>query len=96
MPKALTVTLDSHQHEMFTEMRDHHPKPHMRERAAALLKVAAGSPGYVVAEDGLLQPRRPETLYTWVHRYAEQGLGGLYIQLGRGRKAAFSPSVRDG
>lgn len=96
MPKALCLPLSEPQREMFEAMRDHHPKPHMRERAAALLKVAAGRAGYHVAEDGLLKPRKADTIYTWIHRYEEQGLGGLYIRDGRGRKPAFSPSAPDG
>lgn len=95
MPKALSVALSDPQREMFEAMRDCHPKPHMRERAAALLKIAGGRAGYAVAEDGLLKPRKRDTVYTWVHRYEEQGLGGLYIRDGRGRKPAFSPSALD-
>ncbi len=96
MPKALELPLTAEQREMFEAMPDCHPKPYLRERAAALLKIAAGQAGYQVAENGLLKPRKADTVYQWVHRYQDQGLGGLYIQPGRGRKPAFSPSARDG
>jgi len=43
----------------------------------------------------LLKRRDPDSVYTWLNRYGEQGFAGLVIQPGRGRKPAFSPSVRD-
>lgn len=73
------------------ELRDHAPKPYLRERAAALLKVADGTPAAVVARQGLLRRRQPMTLYHWLDRYVEAGLAGLEIRPGRGRKPAFSP-----
>jgi hypothetical protein len=73
------------------QLRDHAPQPYLRERAAALLKVADGTPASVVAEHGLLRRRQPMTLYEWLDRYAEAGLAGLKIRPGRGRKPAFSP-----
>jgi transposase len=73
------------------QLRDHAPKPYLRERAAALLKVADGIPAAVVAQQGLLRRRQPMTLYDWLDRYAEAGLSGLKIRPGRGRKPAFSP-----
>ena len=73
------------------DLRDHSPKPYLRERAAALLKVADGTPASVVAEHGLLRPRQPMTLYDWLDRYEAAGLAGLKIRPGRGRKPAFSP-----
>jgi hypothetical protein len=42
--------------------RDRHPEPYLRERAAALLKVAAGQGPRSVALGGLLRPRRPDTV----------------------------------
>ena len=95
MPKALSLTLDAAQRDTLTDMRDYHPLPHMRERAAALLKIADGMVAYQVAQTGLLKRRRRDTVYTWVHRYTHQGLGALYIQPGRGRKPAFSPSLHN-
>jgi transposase len=73
--------------------RDHHPKPYVRERAAALLKVAAGASMRQVAAHGLLKPRHEEALSRWVHAYRARGLAGLLIAKGRGRKPAFSPSA---
>lgn len=67
------------------------PKPYERERAAALLKVAAGMPVPQVAREGLLRPRKPSTVYTWIRRFRHGGLAALAIRPGRGRKPAFSP-----
>jgi transposase len=42
----------------------------------------------------LLKHRRPDTVYEWVRRYRAEGIGGLAVKPGRGRKPAFSPSAR--
>ncbi|HEX6818459.1 MAG TPA: helix-turn-helix domain-containing protein [Ktedonobacterales bacterium] len=44
-----------------------------------------------VPRTGLLQPRKVETVCRWVARYRAQGLAGLSMRPGRGRKPAFSP-----
>lgn len=94
MPRPLNLDLSPDERICLEQLRDHHPRPHMREKAAALLKVAGGRPGRRVARDGLLQPRKPETLYRWVHLYRTEGIAGLRVRAGRGRKPAFSPSLR--
>jgi transposase len=71
------------------------PKPHLRERAAALLKIADGHSAAAVARSGLLRPRQPDTIYRWVQRYRAGGIAGLADRPGRGRKPAFSPSSRE-
>jgi transposase len=53
--------------------------------------VAHGQTITAVAAQGLLKSRKHETLRTWLDRYLEQGLAGLKIKSGRGRKAAFFP-----
>ena len=87
-----TVALTPEQHEALCRCRDTSPKPYQRERAAALLKIAAGASATAVARRGLLRPRRPETVYQWVQRFVAHGVAGLLtIRPGRGRKPAFSP-----
>ena len=71
------------------------PRPYLRERAAAILKVAAGQSPRQVALHGLLRERDPDTVYAWLDRYLAEGLPGLHIRGGRGRKPAFSPSAGD-
>ncbi len=73
-----------------------HPKPYMRERATGILKVAEGQSVRQVALQGLPRPRCPETVAEWIRRYQDQGLAGLLVQSGRGRKPAFFPSTRHG
>jgi hypothetical protein len=42
---------------------DHDPRPCVRERCAALEKIAAGMSPHAVAQRGLLRPRDPDTVY---------------------------------
>lgn len=96
MPRVYQFVLEDWERMMLIEMRDHHPKAYLRERAAALLKVGDGEPINQVAQKGLLRQREWETVAGWVKGYEQKGLGGLYVQKGRGRKAAFPPSVSSG
>jgi len=93
MPKPLVVVLTSTQMEELEWARDKHPLPYVRERAAALLKIASGSSGRAVALSGLLKQRSPDTVYDWVKRYKDEGFKGLLVRPGRGRRPAFSPSA---
>lgn len=85
------LDLDETSQKTLEEMRDHHPKAYMRERAAVLLKIAAGQSVAQVAREGLLRPRDWGTVADWLNRYQQHGLAGLYIRAGRGRKPAFPP-----
>lgn len=73
------------------ELRDRAEKAYLRERAAALLKIAAGQSVHAVAKTGLLRPRQPDTVYDWLNRYEAEGVDGLIIRDGRGRKPAYEP-----
>lgn len=95
MPRVLTVKLSTDQQDELEQVRDHHAVPHRREKAAALLKIAAGESGLQVAQHGLLKRRDSDTIDRWVERYQAEGLSGLRVRSGRGRKPAFSPYVRD-
>lgn len=72
-------------------MRDHDPKPYRRQRAAALLKIADGASAHWVAQHGLLKAVDVDAVYRWLDRYQAEGIAGLAMRPGRGRKAAFSP-----
>lgn len=91
MAQRRTITLTDEQRNELSEVVSSHAKPYMREKAAAVLKVSAGATAYRVALNGLLEPRDPDTVYSWLDRYQEEGLKGLEIKKGRGRKPAFSP-----
>lgn len=70
-----------------------HPKPYVREKVCALLKLADGELYSTVARTGLLQVHSPDTLHDWVQRYQAEGLKGLLVRPGGGRKPAFPPSA---
>ncbi len=91
MPVPLQIKLTPAEREELERVRDTHPKAYLRERAAAILKIAEGRSGLQVSQAGLLKRRDPDTIYRWVQRYREDGLAGLEIRAGRGRKAAYFP-----
>jgi transposase len=91
MPAKRKLELDERERRTLEEMREHHPKPYLRERAAAMLKIADGMPVSQVASHGLLKWRHRDRVTEWLDRYQTEGLAGLYIRTGRGRKPAFSP-----
>jgi len=91
MCRTRTLTLTRRQRRTLAGVRDRHPKPHLREKAAALLKLADGWTITDVAARGLLKPRSRNTVAAWLGRYEQRGLAGLKVRAGRGRKPAFSP-----
>ena len=91
MPKRRYLTLSKTQREELMAIRDRHQKAYMREKAAALLKISKGQSPHDVALHGLLKPHAPDTIYAWMDRYEKEGIAGLRVKAGRGRKPAFSP-----
>lgn len=91
MCRSCQLDLSPQRRRSLIQVRDHHAKPHMREKAAALLKLADGWTVKNIARFGLLRPRARNTVAAWVTRYKTAGLRGLAVQPGRGRKSAFSP-----
>ena len=91
MPTRRTLDLSTKQRRNLIEVRDHHEIPYMREKAAALIKIADGRSPHEVAQRGLLRRRDPDTVYAWLNTYEDDGIDGLYVAAGRGRKPAFSP-----
>lgn len=91
--RKLSVELDDEQREQLIETRDHHEKPYMREKAAAILKVADNWSARAVALHGLHKQRRPNSVREWIHQFRDEGIDGLEIKEGRGRKPAFSPET---
>ncbi|HEX2912136.1 MAG TPA: IS630 family transposase, partial [Chloroflexia bacterium] len=69
MALAWKIELSDHQIAELTDCRDHHPKPYMRERAAAILKVAQAQPARLVATQGLLKTRQAHTVDRWLNSY---------------------------
>jgi transposase len=88
MPLRRSLDLTEPQREDLLHYRDHDPRPYVRERCAAILKVADGHSAHAVARHGLLKPRDPDTVYTWLNHYQETGLEGVlgYQQGGSRRR----------
>ncbi|MFC1717067.1 IS630 family transposase, partial [Candidatus Poribacteria bacterium] len=63
MPELITICLTQEQQEELEQIRDTDKRPYMRERAAAMLKIAEGASPRQVALNGLLKPRQPDTVY---------------------------------
>jgi Winged helix-turn helix len=75
MVRRLSLTEDQRQE--LVRVRDHDPRPYVRERGAAILKIAEGQSPHRVAQSGLLKPRDPDTIYAWLDRYEAEGVAGL-------------------
>jgi transposase len=91
MAAPFSVSFSPAQVQELEQVRDHHPKAYVRVKAAGILKVWAGGSRRQVAKSGLLKPVRRETVQRWIVRYQQEGVAGLLVQPGRGRKPAFSP-----
>jgi hypothetical protein len=72
-----TLSLTEEQRQELLRLRDHDARPYVRERGAALLKIAEGDTAHRVAKRGLLKPRDPDTVYSWLDRYQASGAQGL-------------------
>ena len=73
-------------------VRDHNPRPYLRERAAALLKIAQGQTPHQVARQGLLKPRDPDSVYAWLNAYKARRTLTPRLPC----RGAFSPRARRG
>jgi transposase len=88
------LILTEQQRQQLLDLRDHAKKAYLRERAAALLNIADGMSAALVARQGVLRSRKPDTVSAWLDRFQASGIDGVRLQPGRGRKPAFSPSPR--
>ena len=77
MAARRTLELKTKQRQELEEYRDHDPRPYLRERCGALLKIAGGATAHAVARQGLLKPRDPDTLYGWLGLDEAEGISGL-------------------
>lgn len=90
MAHRRTLTLAPAEQHQLEDHRDHDPRPYVRERCAAVVKIAAGMSPHAVARHGLLQPRDPDTVYGWLTTYQTAGLAGLIArQHGGPRRGCF-------
>lgn len=79
MPARRTLELSEARRQELEAVRDHDPRPDVRERAAALLTIANGQPPHAVARHGLLKPRDPDTVYGWLTWYEKLGVRSLAL-----------------
>ena len=77
MAHRRTLVLKAPEQRELEHYRDHDPRPYVRERCGALLKIAAGTTPHAVARQGLLKPRDPDTIYGWLAVYEREGMTGL-------------------
>ena len=90
MYQRRTLTLSDDERAELLYHRDHDLKPYVRERCAALLKIADGHSPYAVAHVGLLRSRDPDTVYAWLDSYRDEGLPGILAhQHGGDRRGCF-------
>jgi len=75
--KIRTLKLKSIEEQELIDHRDHDPRPYVRERCSAILKIAEGHPVHWVSQNGLLNARRPDTVYDWLNAYEAEKLAGL-------------------
>ena len=64
-----------------------HPKPYFRKRCACIL---LSNRGYDIKSLAILYKTRIHTIGTWFANWNEQGIVGLQIVQGQGRKAVLS------
>ena len=89
MVQRRTLSLTDEERQTLMAHRDHDSQPQIRERCAALLKVAEGQSPHQVARQGLLKPRDPDTVYGWLRLYETKGEQGLLTRLHGGSRRRF-------
>ena len=77
MARRRTLLLSEEQRRALSECVAHDRRPYVRERCAAMLKIADGQSAHYVALHGLLKHRDPDTVYGWLAIYQSLGLAGL-------------------
>lgn len=87
MPQR-TLILTFQEHCELVQVRDHDHRPYLRERAAALLKIADGMAASRVAREGLLKVRHVDTVFNWLNDYGQTRT----LRPRPATRRAFSPS----
>lgn len=91
MPKRIRIDLSEAERAQLERWTKSPPRSYLRYRAQAILQIAEGKPVYQIARQLKLRVHRT-TVSIWAQRYLAEGLSGLKVKPGRGRKAGFSPS----
>lgn len=74
---ARTLTLSHRKRKQLIWHRDRDARAYVRERSAAMLKIAEGHSPHWLAHNGLLKARDPDTVYQWLDWYEDGGLAEL-------------------
>ena len=77
MARLRTLALNTEQKAELIELRDRTKDEYVRERCAAMLKIAEGKTAHWVARQGLLRARDPDTVYLWLKIYTGEGCAGF-------------------
>jgi transposase len=77
MTQRRKIELSGQARQELVELRDGTKEEYVRERCAAILKIADGASAHQVAKEGLLRPRDPDTVYSWLASYENEGIAGL-------------------
>lgn len=86
MPRSYQLPVTTEQRQELLHLRDRAPQPYVRERAAVLLAIADGASIRQAAVRAGLRAHDADTVCLWVARYQAEGVAGLVIRKGRGRK----------
>lgn len=89
MAQRRTLLLTNEQKQELVQLRDQTKREYVRERCAALLKIAAGQTAHWVAQAGLLKPRDPDTVYNWLNIYEAEGIAGLQTHQQGGNRRGY-------
>jgi len=89
MPKRYEIVLSEQEKQKLESWVKNPPRPYLRERARAILQVSQGKTIQATAEKLRVRVHR-NAVSEWVRRFLSEGLEGLRIKRGRGRKALFS------
>jgi hypothetical protein len=95
MPKRYRIQLSEEEQAQLERWTKNPPRPYLRERARAILRIASGTPIMQVAQTLRIRVHRT-SVSEWVHRFEQERVEGLKIRAGRGRKPAFFPSSEAG
>lgn len=90
MPKRYEIVLSEQEEQKLQSWLKNPPRPYLRERARAILKVSQGETIAATAQKLRVRVHR-NAVSEWVQRFLAERLEGLKIKGGRGRKAVFSP-----
>lgn len=81
-----TLTITDEERKQLQDYRDHSGHPQVRERCAAMLKIAEGKSPFWLSQEGLLKHHSPNTIYGWLDLYQQEGLKGLVERLHGGSR----------